>query len=119
MPETRLILTWKGGPYELNTKRATNEAGEVVEYLVADSLQTYIKGLYRAAGLPQSSSHSLWQYAKVWRMWCAPVHTTRRRCRNNLRVAYEPLIAVGIKRLKQQSQFGGSKNANAGICVRP
>lgn len=58
MPETRLILTWKGGPYELNIKRTTNAAGEVVEYLAADSLQTYIKGLYRAAGLPHSSSHS-------------------------------------------------------------
>lgn len=23
----RLILTWKGGPYELNTKRAKNAAG--------------------------------------------------------------------------------------------
>jgi len=31
---------------------------EVVEYLAADSLQTYIKGLYRAAGLPLASSHS-------------------------------------------------------------
>lgn len=58
MPETRLILTWKGGPYELNTKRATNAAGEVVEYLAADSLQAYIKGLYRAAGLHLASSHS-------------------------------------------------------------
>lgn len=58
MPQTRLILTWKGGPYELNTKRAKNAAGEVVEYLAADSLQTYIKGLYRAAGLFNASSHS-------------------------------------------------------------
>lgn len=58
MPETRLILTWKGGAYELNTKRAKNSAGEVVEYLAADSLQTYIKGLYRAAGLFDASSHS-------------------------------------------------------------
>lgn len=58
MPETRLILTWKGGPYELSTKRTTNSAGESVEYLAADSLQTYIKGLCRAAGLPLASSHS-------------------------------------------------------------
>lgn len=57
-PETRLILTWKGGPYELSVKRATNVTGEVVEYLAADSLQTYIKGLYKAAGLAQCSSHS-------------------------------------------------------------
>lgn len=58
MPKTRLILTWKGGPYELSTKRARNAAGEVVEYLAADSLQSYIKGLYRAAGLFDASSHS-------------------------------------------------------------
>lgn len=58
MPQTKLILTWKGGPYELNTKRAKNAAGEAVEYLAADSLQNYIKGLYRAAGLHQASSHS-------------------------------------------------------------
>lgn len=37
MPETRLILTWKGGAYELNTKRIVNSAGEVVEYLAAIS----------------------------------------------------------------------------------
>lgn len=58
MPKTRLILTWKGGPYELNTKRARNADGEVVEYLAADSLQNYIKGMYRAAGLFDASSHS-------------------------------------------------------------
>ncbi len=58
MPATKLILTWKGGAYELNTKRLKNAAGELVEYVAADSLQTYIKGLYRAAGLPLASSHS-------------------------------------------------------------
>lgn len=58
MPDTRLILTWKEGPYELNTKRTKNSVGEVVEYQAADSLQTNIKGLYRAAGLPLASSHS-------------------------------------------------------------
>lgn len=57
-PATRLILTWKGGPYELNTKRAVNSAGEAIEYRAADSLQAYIKGLYRAAGLHLASSHS-------------------------------------------------------------
>lgn len=58
MPQTCLILTWKGGAYELNTKRAKNAAGEIVEYRVADSLQTYVKGLYRAAGFFDASSHS-------------------------------------------------------------
>jgi len=48
----------EGRTYELNTKRARNAAGEVIEYLAADSLQSYIKGLYRAAGLFDASSHS-------------------------------------------------------------
>lgn len=51
MPETRPIMTWKGGPYELSVKRMVNSAGEVVENRPADSLQTYIKGLYRATGV--------------------------------------------------------------------
>lgn len=58
LPETKLVLTWKGGAYELTTKRLTNSVGEVVEYRAADSLQSYIKGLYRAAGLHLASSHS-------------------------------------------------------------
>ncbi|CBJ37456.1 putative tyrosine recombinase xerD [Ralstonia solanacearum CMR15] len=54
-----LILTHKGSPYELSVKRRTNEAGEPVEYLAADSLQSYVTGLYRAAGFgPGYSSHS-------------------------------------------------------------
>jgi integrase/recombinase XerD len=59
MPQTRLILTQKNGPFELSTKRRVNSAGEVVEYVAADSLQNYVTGLYRAAGLNTgNSSHS-------------------------------------------------------------
>lgn len=59
MPDTKLVLTWKGTGYELNTSRVKNADGELVEYVAADSLQTYIKGLYRAAGLgAKCSSHS-------------------------------------------------------------
>ncbi|MGT2457777.1 tyrosine-type recombinase/integrase [Cupriavidus basilensis] len=59
MPETRLILTHKGGPYELTTKRRIGQDGLPVEYLAADSLQAYVTGLYRAAGLLTGySSHS-------------------------------------------------------------
>ncbi|MGS0622395.1 tyrosine-type recombinase/integrase [Ralstonia sp. VS2407] len=59
MPQTTLILTHKGGPYELSVKRRINDAGERVEYLAADSLQSYVTGLYRAAGLGSGySSHS-------------------------------------------------------------
>lgn len=59
MPQTTLILTHKGGPYELSVKRRINDAGEQVEYVAADSLQSYVTGLYRAAGLGAGySSHS-------------------------------------------------------------
>ena len=59
MPDTKLILTWKGSAYELNTSRVKNMDGEIAEYVAADSLATYIKGLYRAAGLgAKCSSHS-------------------------------------------------------------
>lgn len=59
MPRTRLILTQKGGPFELSVKRRVNFDGETVEYLAADSLQSYVTSLYRAAGLGAGySSHS-------------------------------------------------------------
>ncbi|VVE75894.1 integrase [Pandoraea captiosa] len=59
MSQTSLILTHKGSRYELSVKRRTNDAGEQVEYLAADSLQSYVTGLYRAAGLGKGySSHS-------------------------------------------------------------
>lgn len=51
MPQTRLILTQKGSAFELSVKRRVNFDGETVEYLAADSLQSYVTGLYRAAGL--------------------------------------------------------------------
>ncbi|CAE6818888.1 hypothetical protein R69888_06010 [Paraburkholderia haematera] len=50
-PYTRLILTQKGGAFELSVKRRANFDGEAVEYLAAGSLQSYITSLYRAAGL--------------------------------------------------------------------
>ncbi|HTJ93126.1 MAG TPA: integrase [Pararobbsia sp.] len=51
MPHTRLILTQKGGAFELTVKRRIKSDGEVVEYLAADSPQSYVTGLCRAAGL--------------------------------------------------------------------
>jgi integrase/recombinase XerD len=56
MPRTRLILTQKGGPFELSVKRRVNFEGEGVEYLAADSLQTYVTSLYRVAGLGEDYS---------------------------------------------------------------
>lgn len=59
MPRTRLILTQKGGPFGLTVKRRVNSEGDVVEYLAADSLQSYVTSLYRSAGLGAGySSHS-------------------------------------------------------------
>jgi integrase/recombinase XerD len=59
MPNTRLILTQKGSAYELSVMRRVNFDGEAVEYLAADSLQNYVTGLYRAAGLGAGySSHT-------------------------------------------------------------
>lgn len=59
MPRTRLILTQKGGAFELSVKRRLSSEGESVEYLAADSLQSYVTSLYRAAGLGAGySSHS-------------------------------------------------------------
>jgi integrase len=59
MPHTRLILTQKGSAFELSVQRRVNFEGETVDYLAADSLQSYVTGLYRAAGLSAGhSSHS-------------------------------------------------------------
>lgn len=59
MRRTRLILTQKDDPFELSVKRRVNFDGETAEYLAAASLQSYITGLYRSAGLRVSySSHS-------------------------------------------------------------
>ncbi|WP_232448825.1 hypothetical protein [Burkholderia ubonensis] len=46
MPRTRLILTQKGGPFELSMKRRVSFEGEPMEYWAADSLQSYVTGLY-------------------------------------------------------------------------
>jgi len=50
MPRTRLILTQKRSAFELSVKRV-NLDEDAVEYLAADSPQSYVTGLYRAAGL--------------------------------------------------------------------
>ncbi|KUZ89148.1 integrase [Burkholderia ubonensis] len=59
MPRTRLILMQKGAPFELSVKCRVSFDGQAVEYWAADSLQSYITSLYRAAGLGAGySSHS-------------------------------------------------------------
>jgi hypothetical protein len=59
MPGSRLIVTLKGAAFELSVKHHVNFDGELVEYWAADSLQSYVTGLYRAAGLGAGySSHS-------------------------------------------------------------
>ena len=54
-----MILTQKGGPFELSVKCRVNSARGPVEYLAADSLQSCVANVYRAAGLRAGySSHS-------------------------------------------------------------
>jgi len=53
-----LILTHKGYKFHLNTKRRVTFAGERVDYLACDSLQSHITKLYRDAGIKGGSSHS-------------------------------------------------------------
>lgn len=57
-PATALILTLKGSRFYLNTKRRINDAGEQVDYLACDSLQSHITKLYKDAGIKGGSSHS-------------------------------------------------------------
>ncbi|WP_323144909.1 tyrosine-type recombinase/integrase [Massilia phyllosphaerae] len=57
-PTSMLILTHKGYKFHLNTKRRVSFAGERVDYLACDSLQSHITKLYRDAGIKGGSSHS-------------------------------------------------------------
>lgn len=57
-PASKLILTHKGYKFHLNTKRRINWAGEPVDYLACDSLQSHVTKLYRDADIRGGSSHS-------------------------------------------------------------
>lgn len=57
-PVSKLILTHKGYKFHLNRKRRINWAGEPVDYLACDSLQSHVTKLYRDAGIRGGSSHS-------------------------------------------------------------
>ncbi len=58
-PDIPLVLSRRGAPFSMNTKRRVLQRGrgEAKEYQACDALQSYVTGLYRAAGLP-GSSHS-------------------------------------------------------------
>ena len=56
-PTSTLILTHNGYKFHLNTKRRVSWAGELVEYLACDSLQSHVTTLYRDAGIRGGSSH--------------------------------------------------------------
>lgn len=45
-PASKLILTHKGYKFHLNTKRRVSWAGEPVDYLACDSLQSHVTKLY-------------------------------------------------------------------------
>lgn len=57
-PSSNLVLTHKSYKFHLNTKRRVSWAGEPVEYLACDSLQSHLTKLYRDAGIRGASSHS-------------------------------------------------------------
>ncbi|MBN3785510.1 site-specific integrase [Burkholderia sp. Ac-20353] len=57
IPDLPLILSRKGYPYALNRKMRIAADGEQIDYWAADSLQAYVTGLYKGAGL-KASSHS-------------------------------------------------------------
>ncbi|WP_082577482.1 MULTISPECIES: site-specific integrase [unclassified Massilia] len=57
-PESKLILMHKGYKFHLNTKKRMDCAGEQVDYLACDSLQSHVTKLYRDAGIRSGSSHS-------------------------------------------------------------
>ena len=57
-PSSKLILTHNGYKFHLNTKRRISWAGEPVDYLACDSLQSHVTKLYRDAGIRGGSSHS-------------------------------------------------------------
>jgi len=57
IPDLPLILSRKGYPYSLNRKKRFSADGQLMDYWTADSLQSYVTGLYKAAGI-KASSHS-------------------------------------------------------------
>ena len=57
-PVSKLILTHKGYKFHLNTKRGVSWAGEPVEYLACDSLESHVTKLFRDASTRGGSSHS-------------------------------------------------------------
>lgn len=57
MPLTKLLLTHRGGGFELVKKRRTLPDGRPAEYWAADSLEARFRDLYRDAGI-KTSSHA-------------------------------------------------------------
>ncbi|HXZ09111.1 MAG TPA: site-specific integrase [Paraburkholderia sp.] len=53
-----LVLSRTGYPYSLNRKVRVSAAGEQVDYWAADTLQAYVTGLYRDAGLKGATTHT-------------------------------------------------------------
>lgn len=57
-PATALIVSRRGGAFQLNRKPRTLAGGEEEDYWACDALQAHVSGLYRAAGLWECSSHT-------------------------------------------------------------
>ena len=57
-PDSKLVLTFKGYGFSMNTKRRVSYAGEHVDYASCDALQSHVSKLYRDAGIKGGTSHS-------------------------------------------------------------
>jgi integrase/recombinase XerD len=57
-PSSKMILTHKGYKFHLNTKQCVSWAGDPVECLAIDSLQSNVTKLYRDVGIWGGSLHS-------------------------------------------------------------
>ena len=57
-PATALIVSRRGGAFQLNRKPRMLAGGEEEDYWACDALQAHVSGLYRAAGLRECSSHT-------------------------------------------------------------
>lgn len=64
MPQTRLLLTHRGGGYELARKSRTLPDGRQEDYWAADALEARFRDLYRSAGI-KTSSHAGWRTSPI------------------------------------------------------
>jgi hypothetical protein len=87
-PSSKLILTRKGYKFHLNIKRRVNWAGQPVDYLACDSLQSHVTKLYRDAGIRggrHTAGGAQWHHDRRRRnAFYASAHLDSRRCHTDV-----------------------------------